>query len=285
MPIRNESMIERVVRVLEAFESDVPLSATELARRTDIPVPTTHRIVADLLRLGLLERDDQRLLRVGYRLWELATRSSSALSIRDIALPFMEELHSVVRQHTQLSILDGHDVLIVEKLTSRRSSGTNVAPPGSRLPALACAPGLVLAAFGESSARENLLIGGRLTKFTDATVLDRDELRQLLAEARRKGFAAAPGWIHSDAAGLAAPVLGRNGRAVAALSVTGPLKLADDLAVIPALITTARMISRAIGSGKNTEDARAAILKRRIRNALNSERQRGSVPPEAGGKA
>ena len=149
---------------------DVPLSATEIARRTEIPVPTTHRIVADLLRLGLLERDDQRLLRVGYRLWELATRSSSALSIRDLALPFMEELHSVVRQHTQLSILDGYDVLIVEKLTSRRSSGTNVAPPGSRCLRTVRAPGLVLAAFGESSARENLLLGGRLTKFTDATV-------------------------------------------------------------------------------------------------------------------
>ena len=269
MPTRNESMIERVVRVLEVFEPEFPLSASEISRRTGIPMPSTHRIVTDLLRIGLLERDEQRQLRVGFRLWELATRSSSALGIREIAVPYMEELHTVVRQHTQLSILDRQDVLIVEKLTSRHSSSTNFSAPGSRLPALACAPGIVLGAFGSSEARERLLTEARLTKFTEATVLNRDLMRKLFAQVRHEGFAVARGWIHKDVGALAAPVIGRDGTAIAALSVTGRLDLADDLAVIPALLTTARLISRAVHAADSYGNPKNIMLKRQIRQALD----------------
>jgi DNA-binding IclR family transcriptional regulator len=45
-----ETHIERVVRILEAFDRDVALSAPEVARRSDLPVSTAYRLVTELVR-------------------------------------------------------------------------------------------------------------------------------------------------------------------------------------------------------------------------------------------
>ncbi|MGK5114599.1 IclR family transcriptional regulator [Geodermatophilus sp. CPCC 205506] len=257
--------------MLEAMDPEGPLSASEIARRADLPVPTAHRIVNDLVKSGLLERDAERRFRTGLRLWELATRSSSALTLREVALPYMEDLHAVVRQHTQLSVLDRNDVLYVEKLTSRHNSSTNVTQPGSRLPVLACSPGLVLTAFAPPDERDAILTTAKTSQFTDATVVDRAKLRQIVTETRRAGYAVVSGWIHPQTAGVAVPVLGREGTAVAALSVTIPVGAIDDLTLIPALRTTARAISRAVRvADGQASDPRLSILRRRIRRATES---------------
>jgi DNA-binding IclR family transcriptional regulator len=79
-----------------------------------------------MVRLGLLERGPDRLLRVGVRLWELAWRSTEALGLRNVALPYLEALQSVVRQHTQLAVLEGTDVLYLEPPVSLLPSATIV---------------------------------------------------------------------------------------------------------------------------------------------------------------
>lgn len=266
MSATGETMIDRVVRVLAAFGGDGPLTASEIARRSGLPIPTAHRIITDLVRVGLLERDEARRFRVGVRLWELAARSASALTLREIALPYLEDLHAVVKEHTQLSILEGTDVLTVEKLTSRRSKSTNVTRPGARLPVLACASGLVLVAFSPPQTREQILETAGLTRFTEATVVDRAELRSMVTETRRDGFAVVRGWIHPGTTGVAVPILDTAGTAVAALSITISFGQSEEV-VLPAMHTTARVISRAVSAGNEELDPRLNLLKHQIRRA------------------
>lgn len=90
-----ESVMERVLRILEAFDAHNPvLTASDIARRADLPVTTAYRLVSELLELRLLERTEGRGIRVGVRIWELATRSSRVMRLRDVALPFMDDLHA-----------------------------------------------------------------------------------------------------------------------------------------------------------------------------------------------
>jgi DNA-binding IclR family transcriptional regulator len=182
----------------------------------------------------------------------------------------MEDLHAVVKQHTQLSVLDRNDVLYVEKLTSRHSSSTNITHPGSRLPVLASAAGLVLAAFSTPEDRDAILGTAKITRFTDATVIDRTKLRHIVSEARRAGYAVANGWIYPETSGIAVPILGPDGTAVAALSITTPVGEVDDLAALPALRTTARVISRAVRAGGQAPDPRLALLRRQVRRATDA---------------
>lgn len=71
MPADGETMIERVIRVLEAFEDEHPLSASGIARRTGISVRSAHRIVTGLVRSSLLVRDGRN----GIAHWRCRRRS------------------------------------------------------------------------------------------------------------------------------------------------------------------------------------------------------------------
>src|SRR5829696_6182549 len=92
-----ESSLTRAVRVLEAFGPDEPeLTVTEIARRSGLHVATASRIVGQLTDHGLLSRTADRRVRISMRMWELASRASPTRTLRDAAMPFLEDLHAVV---------------------------------------------------------------------------------------------------------------------------------------------------------------------------------------------
>src|SRR4051812_5648999 len=90
-----EGVVARAVRLLEAFDARAAsLSVTDLSRRSGLPLSTTSRMVAELIRHGLLTRsEDGRRIQIGVRLWELASRAAPTRGLREAALPFMEDLH------------------------------------------------------------------------------------------------------------------------------------------------------------------------------------------------
>ncbi|BBZ58133.1 IclR family transcriptional regulator [Mycolicibacterium phocaicum] len=241
-----ESVLERAVRILEVFDSDtVAVSVSDIAHRAGLPLSTASRLVDDLVEHGLLRRDPQRRIRIGMRLWELASRASPTRSLRDAAMPFMEDLHAVVGHHVQLGVLDGDDVLFIERL-SAPGAVINVTRIAGRLPIHASSSGLVLLAHAPVAMQERIA-AGELTRLTDQTIADGQQLRSVLAEIRRVGYALCPGHIHLDATGIAVPLRGPGDRVVGALSAIVPR---DDHAIsrVPTLIATARGIRRALST-------------------------------------
>src|SRR5690606_3325879 len=104
-----------------------------LARRADLPQATAYRIVDDMARRGFLDRQPTGEVRPGLRLWELVTRCYPARDLRDAALPFIQDVQSVVHQHTQLAVLQDDEVLVLERLSSP-ASVINQASVANRLP-------------------------------------------------------------------------------------------------------------------------------------------------------
>ncbi|MFT4219030.1 MAG: IclR family transcriptional regulator [Microbacterium sp.] len=240
-----DSMTERLVRVLETFTpARTAQTAAEIGRRSGIPSSTAHRIVGELVDAGLLERDAQHRVRVGMRLWELATRSSRALRLRQAALPFMERVQSRVREHTQLAILEQDEALFIEQL-SGSAAGSNATRVAGRLPLHASSSGLVLLAFGGPDLQQRVL-GGPLARRTAATIVDPDALRRKLAEIRTLGHAIAPGYIADVSTGVAVPVHDETGAVIAALSVVLPHGAQTEPALVE-LLRAARDIERERG--------------------------------------
>lgn len=113
-----DSVTDRLVRVLETFTPTRTVqTAAEIGRRAGLPTSTAHRIVGELVASRLLERDEDRRIRIGVRLWELATRSSHALRLRQLAMPAMERVQARVREHTQLAIIEQDEALFLERLS------------------------------------------------------------------------------------------------------------------------------------------------------------------------
>jgi DNA-binding IclR family transcriptional regulator len=248
-------VLERVVRVLDAFTPDSRvLSVGEVAHRAGLPTATASRLVADLVAQGLLARDDDRRVRIGRRLWELASRASPTVALRELAMPVLEELLRVVGHHAQLGVLDGDEVLFVERLSTEHAV-VNYTRIAARLPLHASSSGLVLLAHAPAEQQERVL-ARPLPRFTDATITDGATLRRVLADVRREGSVVCPGFLHADATGVAVPVRDGAGAVVAAVSVIVP---SDDRAraCVPLLQSAARHIERRLaGRAEETERPR-----------------------------
>lgn len=215
-----ESIIARVVRVLDTFGVDRTVqTASEIGRRAGLPSSTAHRLVDELVASGVLERDDGQRVRLGMRLWELALRGSTALRLRQAALPHMEQVQTALREHTQLAVLEQEEALFLERL-SHPAAVSNITRVAGRLPLHASSSGLVLLAHAEPALHERVL-AGPLRSVGPDTVTDAAALRRVLAEIRRSGFVAAPGSIEAVSTGVAVPIRDA-GEVIAALSVVLP---------------------------------------------------------------
>jgi len=212
-----DSSVERLVRVLQTFTpTRTTQTASEIGRRAGLPSSTAHRLVGELIGAGLLERDDRHQVRIGLRLWELTTRSSRALRLRQVALPYMEQVQAEVHEHTQLVVIEDLEALCVERL-SAPGAGENITRIAGRLPLHASSSGLVLLAYAERELQGRVL-EGPLKALTPETVTDPAALRRMLERIRREQYAVAPGYVSAASTGVATPIRDRTGEVIAALS-------------------------------------------------------------------
>jgi DNA-binding IclR family transcriptional regulator len=239
-----ESSLARAVRILESFTAEEPeLTVTELARRSGLHLATTSRLVRQLVEHGLLSRGPDREVRVGMRLWEVASRAAPTRSLRDAAMPYLEDLHAVVGHHAQLAVLDGDDVIFLERL-SARDAVINYTRIAGRLPLHISSSGIVLLAYGPPELQARVL-ARPLERRTAATITTPERLRATLDEVRRQGYALLAGHVHPDATGIAVPVRNGLGEVVAALAVIVPND-SRAASAVPALLAAARGIGRSL---------------------------------------
>ncbi|NEA64923.1 IclR family transcriptional regulator [Streptomyces sp. SID12488] len=237
---------DRLLSVLSAFDHEHPaLSLTEISRRAGLTLTTTHRLVGALTLWGALERDDDGVYHVGLRLWEVAALAPRGLALRQIALPYLEDLYEATHENVQLAVRDGGEVVYIEWLSGRSAVGVHIRV-GARWPLHATGVGLALLAHGDPVLQQHYC-EGPLAAFTPHTITDPARLRRVLAEVRRTGVAVSSRQVTDDALSVAAPVHGPGGAVIAAVSVVVPQADAQVPALVPAVRLAARGISRALG--------------------------------------
>lgn len=244
-----EAVIERLVRILSTFDARRTVQTpAQIARRAGLPSSTAYRLVNDMVAQGLLERDAQGQVTIGLRLWELTLRGSPALGLRQAAQPFMSALNQRIREHAQLGVLEGTDVLFIERLSAPGASA-NITKIAGRLPINASSSGLVLLAYASVDLQRQVL-DQPLSRLTPLTLTDPTELRRELGVIKRQGYAVAPGSIELVSTGIAVPVFDQAGRCIAALSVVLPRPdakpIPEERAIISALKHTAGQITAAL---------------------------------------
>lgn len=214
------SALSRTVDVLNPFDSStVYLTASQIADVIGAPVSTVHRRLQEMCQLGLVERTGAGY-RLGIRLWEWAARTPGATGLRSAALPHLQTLHGQVRQHAQIGVMQGTEVLFIERLYAP-DAVVNFTTIGERLPALASSSGLAQLAHLPVAEQERVIAAG-LRTLTPFTVTDPEAIRRRLAEIRRSGFVVNDGFIHPDARGIAVPLWGHRSDLLGAVSVIVP---------------------------------------------------------------
>jgi DNA-binding IclR family transcriptional regulator len=245
----NATAASRVLAVLDAFgPSHAALTLSEISRRSGLSLTTTHRLVGELRAWGALERGSDGRYGIGLRLLELGALAPHGLQLREVATPYVDDLHQATRANVVLGVRDGSDVVYVEALRARGAVKL-MSRIGGRWPLHTTGTGLVLLAFAAPEVQEGVL-SAPLRRYTPDTVTDPAVLRRTLAEVRRTGVGIAENQLAADAPAMAVavPVRGAGDEVVAALGVTVEKGTVQAQALLPVLNATARSISRALGA-------------------------------------
>jgi DNA-binding IclR family transcriptional regulator len=212
------SVTARALSVLTAFDIDhTRLTLTEIARRSEIPLATAHRLVGELEMWGAVHRDTDGRYSIGLRLWEIGLLSPVNTTLRATALPFMQELHDITGENVHLAVRDGVEAVYVEKVTGRRSTPI-VSRNGGRLPLHATGVGKVLLAHAPTTMVHEYCEHG-LARLTPYTIVEPGRLARELHSVRERGFAHTAEEMSLGSCSVAVPVWGANGAVTAALGL------------------------------------------------------------------
>jgi DNA-binding IclR family transcriptional regulator len=242
------SVTSKIVAILLTFHDGSEHSLTEIARLTCLPVSTAHRLVTELAGWGVLERTDESTFRIGLSIKAIGGRRSYNPAILESARRVLEDLVIAARAGAVLGILTGTDIAYIEKRCDH--SPVTTFGQTERLPAHATALGKALLAFSPAEIVDRVIDNG-LKCYTPNTVTDPDRLRQCLASIRLTRVAIARWELEPGVSGVAVPVFGSGGVAVAALGLTVPNLRADLHMASSVLTIAARALSRELATGSH----------------------------------
>jgi IclR family pca regulon transcriptional regulator len=248
--------LERGLSILATFTPGQPLlGITELARAVGLGRSTTHRYVATLAALGYLEQDTStQKYRLGTRVLDLGFSALHSMELREISSPYLHRLSDETGHTVNLAILDGTDIVYIERCRSSRDSPGAIdlnLHAGSRLPSYCTSLGKVLLAHLPDTARDALLDEIELTRRGPNTHVSRRTLVADLQRVRDTGIAVNNEELAGGLRSIAVPVRGPSGDVVAAINVAVHRSLVqmEELVTLlsPVLKDTAAKISARAG--------------------------------------
>lgn len=239
------SLVGRVLDVLGAFDDDHRrLNLTEIAERAGLTPPTALRIVRRLVARGALSRDTAGRYVIGRRMWDLGLLAPVETDLREVASPFLHDLHAATRVTVHLAVRDGDAVLYLDRLAGQASVPV-VSRVGSRLPMHATGVGKVLLAFAPEEVRQRIM--SSLHPLTPYTITAPGMLARQLARVRAEGFATTREEMTLGACSVAVPVA-VGGEVIAALGVVVPDFRRERARLLAALTMAARGIGRGLST-------------------------------------
>lgn len=238
------SVSSRLFAVLDTFDADHrEQRLTDIAHRADLPMPTAHRLVRDLLGWGALTRTGRDGYAIGRRLWDLGLLGPIQTGLRETASPFLHDIYGATLATVHLAVRDGTEALYLDRLMGHASVPV-VSRIGSRLPLHATGVGKVLLAHAPEDVQREVL--GSLSRITAYTILQPGRLRHELARVRSDGYAQTSEEMSLGACSVAVPVRDGSDTVVAALGLVVPTLKRDKARLVAALQVAAHGIRRSL---------------------------------------
>jgi DNA-binding IclR family transcriptional regulator len=242
-----KSVLARGLCLLDAFrDGEADLSLTVLAERTGLPKATAHRLLAELVAWGGVERTS-RGYRLGIGLFVLGQRAPGHRELREAALPYLEDLYEATHENVHLAVPSGTETLFLEKVSGRRSTPI-VSRVGGRLPAHCTATGKVFLAYGSADRLHRTCAAG-LARLTPWTIVLPGLLRQDVGRAFERGYGINREEAEIGISAVAAPVFDHRRAVIAAISITGWTKRLDLERWAPAVRNATQALSRELARG------------------------------------
>ncbi|AMM34530.1 Transcriptional regulator, IclR family [Sinomonas atrocyanea] len=213
-----------VVRAFDAEHQEMTLS--EVAARTALTRATARRFLHTLVELGYV-RTDGRTFSLTPLVLQLGYAYLSGQRLPELAQPILEELSHRHGESTSLAILDGTDIVYLARIHTRRIISVGISP-GTRFPAHATSMGRVLLAALTPAELAAYFARAELAPLTPRTLTSREAIEAEVGRVREAGYAVVDQELEVGLRSLAVPVLGADGRTVAAINMALPARIDGD---------------------------------------------------------
>ena len=237
--------LDRGLAVIRAFGPDRErLSLSEVARATGLTRAAARRFLLTLVKLGYV-RNDGREFSLRPRVLELGYAYLSGLALPEVAAPHLEELVARLHESSSISILDGHQIVYVARVPTKRIMTVAISV-GTRFPAYATSMGRVLLAALPEDDLDRYLAEARFEPLTAHTVTSPARLLAIVRGVARQGYAIVDQELEEGLRAVAAPIRGAADVGTAAINVSAHASRVSMAAmrseILPALLETARQI-------------------------------------------
>jgi DNA-binding IclR family transcriptional regulator len=216
-------VVERMMKLLDVLAAHPePMGLKQISLITGLHPSTTHRILAAMATDRLVDRIEPSSYRLGMRLLELGTLVRSRISVRELALPIMRELHAQTGETVNLSVRQDDEIVYVERTSSGRAAMRIVHVIGARAPLHVTAAGKLFlledgfARLRDYAKRTGLAAHSR-NSLTTLSMLERD-----LDRTQRQGYATDNEEVEIGVRCVAAAIRDDDGGLIAALSLSTP---------------------------------------------------------------
>jgi DNA-binding IclR family transcriptional regulator len=246
-PLFNQS-VQKAFAILDAFAGERrALNLGEIAKLVGVTKSSAQRCTHTLERIGLLARD------VHVKRWILTPRTLSLANaylsghpLVELATTHLIELNQATGESVSMSEPDDTDMVFVARFPSHKRFFWHM-PVGRRLPMYCTASGRAYLSALPAAQMLRAIRRSTLRQFTPHTLVDPEQILEQIEAARKAGYAWSDQECYRGDVTIAAPVLGDDGVAVAAINISAPTsrwKLADLRAKFaPLLMETARAAS------------------------------------------
>jgi DNA-binding IclR family transcriptional regulator len=221
---KRKTSLEKSLAILEALLSDEhPVGVADMAKRKGEAVSSVARSLFTLEALGYVERQqDEAGYTPGISCLRPAYGYLRSSRLLEAATPFVIDLSDRFETRADLAVLDGTEMIYLARVPARDEI-MNLSPLGRRWPAIFTASGRSILSILAEDDCEAVLAKSDHAQLTSASTTDTARLRELIDEARRKGYAYQYGEILPGTASIAAPITGGQGRVLGSILLGGAI--------------------------------------------------------------
>jgi len=242
--------LEKAITILDFIAShNGKYTITEIHKELDISKTTVFSTLKVLEYHDMVKKNEKGQYKIGVKLYELGMSYISEVDMVKIARPHLQKLMEETGYTVHLGVIDEGELLYVDKVEPNSFIRFSTFP-GLRSDFHITSLGKVITAYLDEGELDNLLANKELTKHTPSTITDQNELKLILNDIRKRGYAIEDEEEEIGVRCIGVPVFNGD-KVVASISIVGHTSMldfnyADEL--IERLRQTAQQVSKELGA-------------------------------------
>lgn len=243
------SSLNNALKIIDLLNEKPELGTAEISRELDIGKTSVFRMLYTLEKNDFISKDSNSKYKLSIKFAEYGNRTLNRIDIVAVIKPYLKHLTKKHNETTHVSILSSDFQTIFLHKETNNSTFHMSSNIGVKLPAYCTATGKVMLADLADEELEKYLEKVKLKKFTNTTIVNKNDLKKELEEIREKEYGIDNEESEEGLMCFAAPIIDISNNVVAAISISGPtfrMKENKDK-LISSVIKTSKQISADIG--------------------------------------